>query len=55
MTRQIRWITAGLTAVCAVAPFAVRSSAQQAHRPAAAVSKNSERSSRDLATVRPRR
>jgi CubicO group peptidase (beta-lactamase class C family) len=53
MTRQIRWVSAGLIAVCAVAPFAVRSSAQQAHRPAAAVPKNSERSSRDLATIAP--
>ena len=53
MTRQIRWVSAGLIAVCAVAPFAVRSSAQQAYRPAAAVPKNSERSSRDLATIAP--
>jgi CubicO group peptidase (beta-lactamase class C family) len=53
MTRQIRWVSAGLIAACAVAPFAVRSSAQQAHRPAAAVPKNSERSSRDLATIAP--
>jgi CubicO group peptidase (beta-lactamase class C family) len=53
MTRQIRWVSAGLIAVCAVAPFAVRSSAQQAHRPAAAIPKNSERSSRDLATIAP--
>src|SRR4051812_5569826 len=53
MTRQFRSVAVGLIAAFAVAPFALRSSAQQAHRPPAAVSKNPERSSRDLAVAAP--
>jgi CubicO group peptidase (beta-lactamase class C family) len=53
MTRQFRPVAVGLIAAFAVAPFALRSSAQQVHRPAAVVSKNPERSSRDLAPAAP--
>ena len=53
MTREFRSLAIGLIAVFAVAPLALRPSAQQAHRPAAAVAKNPERGSRDLATATP--
>jgi CubicO group peptidase (beta-lactamase class C family) len=53
MTRQIRSLAIGLVAACAVAPLAMRPSAQQGHRPAASVAKNPERSGRDLAAATP--
>jgi CubicO group peptidase (beta-lactamase class C family) len=53
MTRPFRSLAIGLIAAFAVAPLALRPSAQQAHRPAAAVARNPDRNSRDLAAAPP--
>jgi len=53
MKRHLPPVAVGLIAVFAAVPLALTSSAQQAHRPAAAAAKNPEKSVRDLAMAPP--